>query len=142
MNPSIDHISITVSDLERAEKFYDSFLPIVGFDVEHKNHDEVPEHFYKAAEYLSPSLTFCLINPRAEYINDRISRRRPGSVHHLAFRVENKEQVDEAFKKIQSMGAEIIHEPQFWPNYCDSYYAFFIKDSEGIELEIVHYFRS
>ncbi len=143
MQPNIDHISITVNNLKRAEKFYDQFLPVVGFDVRRKVHDTVPEHIYEEVEYYSEPLTLCLVNPREEYLDDRLSRRRPGALHHLAFRVPCKEAVDEAFRQVQTqvLGAQIIHPPQFWPEYCDTYYAFFLKDSEGIELEVVHYIR-
>ena len=141
MEPNIDHLSITVKNIKRAEDFYDKFLPIVGFDINLKNHDAVPEHYYEVVEYYSKSLTFCLVNPRKEYLADEVSRRRPGAVHHIAFRVPSKSYVDEAFIQVQALGTQIIHSPQYWLEYCDSYYAFFIKDSEGIELEVVNYIR-
>ena len=49
--------------------------------------------------------------------------------------------MDEAFEQVKAIDTHIINPPQFWPEYCDTYYAFFIKDSEGIELEVVHYLR-
>lgn len=51
MQPIIDHIDITVEDLERAESFYDKLLPILGFDISTKEYTEVPEHEYKIVEY-------------------------------------------------------------------------------------------
>ena len=36
MQPIVDHIQITVKDLDAAERFYDQFLPIVGFDARRK----------------------------------------------------------------------------------------------------------
>ena len=36
MEPIIYHIQITVKDLQAAERFYDQFLPIVGFDIPRK----------------------------------------------------------------------------------------------------------
>lgn len=47
MQPAIDHIHITVSDLERTERFYDRFLPLLGFDLEPKETAQVPEHEYR-----------------------------------------------------------------------------------------------
>lgn len=44
MRPVIDHIDITVEDLNRAEKFYDKLLPLLGFDISAKEYTEVPEH--------------------------------------------------------------------------------------------------
>ena len=37
------------------------------------------------------------------------------------------------------MKMQIVHAPRFYPEYCEDYYAFFLKDSEGIELEITCY---
>lgn len=51
MEPIIDHIYITVQDLDWAEQFYDKFLPIVGFDIRLKGRYTVPEHEYEAIEY-------------------------------------------------------------------------------------------
>ena len=33
MVPRIDHIELTVADLDRAEPFYDELLPLLGFDL-------------------------------------------------------------------------------------------------------------
>lgn len=47
MRPVIDHIHITVEDIERAERFYDKLLPLLGFDLSLKEQDSVPEHEYR-----------------------------------------------------------------------------------------------
>ena len=36
MEPIINHIQITVKDLNAAETFYDRFLPLLGFDPQKK----------------------------------------------------------------------------------------------------------
>lgn len=51
MMPIIDHIHITVEDLDRAERFYDKLLPLLGFDISLKEYDCVPEHEYRIVEY-------------------------------------------------------------------------------------------
>lgn len=42
MRPIIDHIQITVQNLENAEVFYDQFLPILGFDLSRKTKGKSP----------------------------------------------------------------------------------------------------
>ena len=42
---------------------------------------------------------------------------------------------------IDELPAQIIHSPQYYPEYCSDYYALFFKDSEGIEYEIVSFDR-
>lgn len=141
MQPLIDHVHITVEDLERAEKFYDQLLPLLGFDLTLKEYDSVPEHEYKIIEYHNPALSIGLINQRKAYKHDKLSRRRAGALHHLAFRVENPKKIDSLYLKIKEIPTIIIHEPRYYPEYCLDYYALFFKDSEGIEYELVSFNR-
>lgn len=141
MKPMIDHIHITVEDIERAELFYDKLLPILGFDISLKKHDCVPEHEYKIVEYHHSNFSIGLVNQRSAYQSERPSRRKAGALHHLAFHAESPEEVDSLYLRIQELPAVIVHEPRFYPEYCEDYYAFFFKDSEGIEYEIVIFNR-
>ena len=141
MKPVIDHIHVTVADLERAEKFYDRLLPLLGFDLANKERDAVPEHEYRIVEYHSSNFSFGIVSPRPAYKDERINRRKPGALHHLAFRVDSCVEVDKLYLQVKALGAKIVHEPQLYPEYCKDYYAFFFKDSEGIEYEIVHFDR-
>ena len=141
MIPVIDHIHITVADMERAERFYDELLPLLGFDLFLKERDSVPEHEYQIIEYHNRNLSIGIVNQRKEYANEIVSRRKAGALHHLAFRAESKEEADELFAKIRMIPAVIVRPPQYYPEYCRDYYAFFFKDTEGIEYEIVHFAR-
>jgi catechol 2,3-dioxygenase-like lactoylglutathione lyase family enzyme len=142
MKPVIDHIHVTVADLERAEKFYDKFMPLLGFDVANKERDAVPEHKYEIVEYHHSSFSFGIVRPRSACSGETISKRKPGALHHLAFHADSRAEVDRLYLQIRDIGAKIIHEPQLYPEYCKDYYAFFFKDSEGIEYEIVHFDRA
>lgn len=141
MEPVIDHIHITVSDFERAEKFYDKLMPILGFDLSNKEIDSVNEHEYKIIEYHHNNFSFGIVNFRSAFKNEIVNRRRPGSVHHIAFHVSYRYEVDSVYKQLKEIGAEIVHKPQLYPEYCNDYYALFFKDSEGIEYEIVNFNR-
>lgn len=141
MIPVIDHIHITVEDLERAEQFYDCLLPLLGFDLALKEWDSVPKHEYQIVEYHHRNLSIGLVNQRAAYQNEAPSRRKAGALHHLAFRVDSPTEVDLLYEQVKALPAYIVHSPQFYPEYCSDYYAFFFKDSEGIEYEIVSYAR-
>jgi len=68
VKPMVDHIHITVSDFERAEKFYDKLMPLLGFDLANKETDVVPEHafFFKDSE----GIEYEIVNfNRAGYFN-------------------------------------------------------------------------
>ena len=51
MKPVIDHIQITVRDLDSAELFYDKFFPILGFDIKNKVKAFIAEHDFHVIEY-------------------------------------------------------------------------------------------
>ena len=137
MRPIIDHIQITVKDLNDAEAFYDKFLPILGFDINRKSKGRVAKHEFDVVEYFHPLLVFGINSPRDEFKNDVIHRRKPGALHHLAFKAESCDQVDKIYLKIKEIGANIIEAPRFFPQHGEHYYALFFKDTEGIKYEIV-----
>lgn len=58
MEPKIDHIQITVKNLEVAESFYDKLMPLLGFDLKNKSKGNAPDHEFEAIEYAHPALIF------------------------------------------------------------------------------------
>ncbi len=137
MNPIIDHIQITVKDLKIAEKFYDKFLPIVGFDINNKVTAFIKEHDFHVIEYTHDLLAFAITSPREAFKDDIINRRKPGALHHLAFKADTREDVDKAYKELIKIGAKIVSEPQIHAEYSPDYYAVYFKDLENIKYEIV-----
>jgi predicted lactoylglutathione lyase len=138
MQPIIDHIQITVKNLKIAEPFYDKLLPVLGFDINKKSKGTVSEHEFDVVEYVHPLLIFGINSPRKVFEKDTIHRRKPGSLHHLAFKAESRTDVDELYEKIKETGAKIVNEPKFYPQHGTYYYALFFKDLEGIKYEIVY----
>ena len=41
------------------------------------------------------------------------------------------------FDAATSLGAEVLHEPRFWPEYHDAYYGAFVRDPDGNNVEAV-----
>ncbi len=138
MKPIIDHIQITVKDLEIAEPFYDKFLSILGFDINHKKKGRVAKHEFDVVEYSHPLLIFGINSPRKTFKEETIHRRKPGALHHLAFKAESPEEVDRIYLQIKEAGANIVEKPKFYPQHGENYYALFFKDLEGIKYEIVY----
>jgi len=137
MKPIIDHIQITVKDLKIAEPFYDKFLAVLGFDMNLKAKGSVPEHEFDVVEYFHPLLIFGINSPREAFKNDSIHRRKPGAIHHIAFKAESCEEVDKLYLQIKETGANIVDAPKFYPQHGEHYYALFFKDLESIKYEIV-----
>jgi catechol 2,3-dioxygenase-like lactoylglutathione lyase family enzyme len=137
MEPIVDHIQITVKDMEIAVPFYDKFLPLLGFNIQRKGSAVIEEHDFYVVEYVHPRLAFAITSPRNAFMNDTINRRKPGALHHLAFRVESRAEVDRLYSELQEIGATIVSEPKLYPEYGSDYYALFFKDLEGIKYEFV-----
>ena len=137
MHPIIDHIQITVKDMKIAEPFYDKFLPILGFDINNKVTAYIKEHDFHVIEYSHELLAFAITSPREAFKNDFINRRKPGALHHLAFKTKSRAEVDHAYQELLKIGATIVSEPQIHTEYSENYYAVYFKDPENIKYEIV-----
>jgi len=137
MEPIIDHIQITVKDMDIAVPFYDKFLPLLGFDIQNKASAVIEEHDFYVVEYTHPRLAFAITSPREAFTGDTIHRRKPGALHHLAFKAESRAEVDRLHIELMEIGATIVSEPKLFPEYGPDYYALFFKDLEGVKYEIV-----
>lgn len=137
MKPIIDHIQLTVKDIKVAEAFYDKFLPLLGFDIKNKVSALIEEHDFYVVEYTHPILAFAINSPRNAFKNENIHRRKPGSIHHLAFKAESRTEVDKLYVELMAIGAPIVNKPKIYPEYGPDYYALYFKDLEGIKYEIV-----
>jgi catechol 2,3-dioxygenase-like lactoylglutathione lyase family enzyme len=82
MEPIIDHIQITVRDMDVAVPFYDKFLPLLGFDPRRRNSAVIKDHEFHVVEYVHPRLAFAITSPRPAVAADAVHRRRPGALHH------------------------------------------------------------
>jgi catechol 2,3-dioxygenase-like lactoylglutathione lyase family enzyme len=138
MEPIIDHVQITVRDMSVAVPFYDKLLPILGFDIQKRVCAVIDEHEFRVVEYTHPRLTFAITSPRSAFADDTINRRKPGALHHLAFKAESRAEVDRLHRELKGIGATIVSPPREYPEYTPpGYYALFFKDLEGIKYEIV-----
>lgn len=138
MEPILDHIQITVRDMAVAVPFYDKLLPLLGFDPKSKAGAVIDAHDFHVVEYSHPRLAFAITSPRAAFKNETIHRRKPGALHHLAFRAQDRAEVDRIHAEIKLIGAVIVTPPREYPEYKPpGYYALFFKDLEGIKYEIV-----
>ena len=138
MEPVIDHIEITVKDMSTAIPFYDRLLPLLGFDLRNRSEAMVERHEKHVVSYEHPRLGFAITSPLPAFASEVINRRKPGSLHHLAFRAKSRADVDRLYLELQAIGATIVSPPREYPEYAPvGYYAFYFKDLEGIKYEIV-----
>jgi catechol 2,3-dioxygenase-like lactoylglutathione lyase family enzyme len=58
-------------------------------------------------------------------------------LHHVCFRVREREEVDEAHAFLISIGATIVHAPRD-DDWAPGYYSVLFEDPDGLRLEINH----
>jgi catechol 2,3-dioxygenase-like lactoylglutathione lyase family enzyme len=138
MEPIIDHIEITVKDMNVAVPFYDKLLPLLGFDRHSRVSVVLEAHDKEVVQYEHPRLGFAITSPRTAFAGDAVNRRKPGALHHLAFKATSRGEVDRLHSELTGIGATIVSPPREYPEYSPpGYYALFFKDLEGIKYEIV-----
>jgi catechol 2,3-dioxygenase-like lactoylglutathione lyase family enzyme len=138
MEPVVSHIEITVKDMNVAVPFYDRLLPLLGYDLTRKSSVVIEAHEKHVVSYEHPRLGISITSPRREFAADAVHRRRPGALHHLAFKVESRADVDRLHVELLGIGATVVIAPREFPEYTPAgYYALFFKDPDGIRYEIV-----
>lgn len=126
---SLNHLSLTVSNVEHSAPFYNAILGFMGYQQVEKNDyimwwsKDAGAIFISAANPDSPNK-----------VHDRYS---PG-LHHLAFNADSREQVDNLYKLILDIGATVLDPPAEYNQYAPGYYAVFFADPDNIKLELVH----
>jgi catechol 2,3-dioxygenase-like lactoylglutathione lyase family enzyme len=124
---AVDHIYVAVSDLSRAVAFYDPLMKLLGFRKGTKPIAGEPH-----VHYFNRVTQYSLRPARGARGHDPYS---PG-LHHLCFRLPDREQVDMAAREIRGLGIE-VSEPRLYPEYADDYYGTSFVDPDGIRLELV-----
>ena len=138
MEPVVSHIEITVRDMEAAVPFYDKLLPLLGFSLARRSSAMIETHDKHVVSYEHPRPGIAITSPRREFAHEVVHRRRPGALHHLAFKVESRADVDRLHQELRKIGANVVIPPREFPEYTPpGYYALFFKDPDGIKYEIV-----
>ena len=125
----IDHIYISVSDLARAEAFYDRVMPVLGF-----RKGSFALHGEAHVQYYNRHFGYVLRPARSALAHDPYA---PG-LHHLCFRVETIADVVAAASALQALGVEAT-EAAHHPGYASDYWATFFRDPDGVRLEVTNY---
>jgi catechol 2,3-dioxygenase-like lactoylglutathione lyase family enzyme len=120
----LDHVGINCSDLSAAAAFYDKVLGPLGYsrimDVE------------VAIGYGDTKPDFWISVQPAEG-----PAAGPNREIHAAFAAPDAAAVRAFFEAATSLGAEVLHEPRFWPEYHEGYYGAFVRDPDGNNVEAV-----
>lgn len=58
---------------------------------------------------------------------------------HVAFTAPDRAAVDAVHDAARAYGAEVLHAPRIFPEYHPGYYAVFLRDPDGHNVEAVHH---
>ncbi len=119
----LDHISLGCADLDRAEAFYTTTMPVLGC----KQIMKIPN---AAIAYGREAPTFWLTRP--------FDGGDPsvGNGLHVAFSAQSRAQVDSFYEAAIAAGAKDEGPPGLRP-YSPTYYAAFVRDPDGHKIEVV-----
>ena len=133
LHGSINHLSITVSDLPDAMKFFGPLLKFLGYTVGAVQASRAGAQLTVNINE-SNGIAFNIWQAKMEH---PFEVYEPG-LHHVAFNVQRHEQVDELFELVRSLGAEILDGPGEFPFGPGGYYAFYFLGPDRLKFEIVH----
>jgi catechol 2,3-dioxygenase-like lactoylglutathione lyase family enzyme len=115
----VDHVLFVVEDLDASQRLYTAALAPLGF-VELAVEDDCVGY---GAEGLD-DFVICRGNPVT-------------TASHVAFAAEDRTAVDLFFVAAVENGATVRGEPGVWTQYSDRYYAAFVNDLHGNNVEAV-----
>lgn len=116
----LDHVVLQVDDVAAIRDWYDQIMDVAGgtrvFDIS------------TLIGYAAPGQPAQLFFSQATDPDGRQT--------HLALSVADETTVRRGHELAVKLGAEILHEPRLWPEYGPGYYAVFIRDPAGNNLEL------
>jgi catechol 2,3-dioxygenase-like lactoylglutathione lyase family enzyme len=121
----LDHVGINCSDLDSAAGFYDRVLGALGFA-------RVMDVGVAIGYGAQGKPDFWISRQPAEGPAAGANREI-----HAAFVAKDAAAVRAFFDAATSLGAEVLHEPRFWPEYHEGYYGAFVRDPDGNNIEAV-----
>ena len=122
---AIHHVIVNVNDLARAREFYGWLLPRVGYPG--------VQHWEAGSGWYGDGGSFWIKQAAGR---DVFSKDRVG-LCEIAFRAEDRAEVDALAGEIAARGARILDPPREY-DYTPGYYSVFFTDPDGIKLELVH----
>lgn len=118
----IEHVGLNVPDVEAALRYYDEFMPLVGYERFFPT-GYVPTDWKGSQIFIYPALD-----------DGPYSRLRSG-LSHIAFLVGTREEVDRVHEWAAGRGHEILNAPQAFPEFGEHCYATYFVDLHGFMLE-------
>jgi glyoxylase I family protein len=135
---SINHVSVTVSNLAEAMKFFTPFLKFLGYQIGDVIQDPNGQRLTVNVLPGPRSVAVNIWEAKPELAKHRFEVYEVG-LHHLAFLVEKREQIDQVHDLVISLGAEILDGPAEFPyDGPNGWYAVYFLGPDRMKFEVVH----
>lgn len=121
----LDHIGVDVANLARSRAFYAAALAPLGY--------RVIQELSAEQTGANPIVMFGVEAPEFVIAEDKA----PGLGNHFAFRAESRAAVDAFHAAALKAGGRDNGPPGLRPNYGPTYYAAFVLDPDGFNIEAV-----
>lgn len=122
----IDHTGVNVSDLTKSKAFYCAALSALQYEVRKEVGDLV---------IFGPRVKTAGEDPAGDFyiaIGEPLTPRS-----HIAFRATSRSQVDAFYGAALAAGGKSNGAPGLRPQYHENYYAAFVLDPDGYNVEAV-----
>ncbi|MBT2484749.1 MULTISPECIES: VOC family protein [unclassified Microbacterium] len=125
----LDHLGITVDDLERGRAQFHPVLTALGYESGYENDHSISWNNGGETEMI-------LYSAR----EDGTAPHHHGRVRwqHLAFAAASRDEVDRLHAVALDAGWTAVRHPKHYPRYTDRYYASFVEDDDGIRIEFMY----
>lgn len=122
----LDHIIITVSNLESSVAFYkDALKPLnIALSMDFKGQDGHPD-----------LKGFGDGNTIFFWLKEGVSK---SNGVHIGFVAKDHKEVEAFYTSAIAAGAKTIYAPRVFPEYYPGYFATWVIDPDGYEIELVH----
>lgn len=137
MNPFedtiIDHLNIGVSDAARSKAFYEAALAPLGLKL---LHTFSPENAEQGGEQQKTQGTIHGFGRQYKPLFWIVGNARVGEATHFAFKAQTRAEVDAFYTAALKAGGTDNGAPGI-RRYHENYYAAFVHDPDGINIEAV-----
>lgn len=119
----LDHIGLDVTDIDRSRAFYEQALEPLGYAV------------VQVIEEAGTTVVMFGVDGEIDFVI--ADKDRPGEANHIAFRAVTRAQVEAFHAAALAAGGRDHGRPGLRPAYGPSYYAAFVFDPDGFNVEAV-----
>jgi len=119
----INHVGIQVADMATSRAFYETVFGALGIGV-------MADHGVAVGYAKDPTQSSFWLSG---------AERSETREIHVAFTADSRAAVDAVHDAAVDAGIEVLHAPRVFPEYHENYYAVFLRDPDGHNVEAVNH---